>query len=76
MSVRTTIDMPDEVYDTLRRKAAEEHTSIRALVVEAINERYRRPKKGKRVIAPLIPGKGKPGPDAPDRENPYDILFA
>ena len=76
MSVRTTIDIPEEVYDTLRHRAAEEHTSIRSLVLEAINQHYHSRKKGKRVTSPLIPGKGKPGPQCPDTENPYDILFA
>ena len=64
------------MYDTLRRKAAEEHTSIRSLVLEAINKRYQTRRDGKRVTSPLLPGKGKPGPQCPDTENPYDILFA
>ena len=48
MSVRTTIDLPDEGTR----------------------------ENGKRVTSPPIAGKGKPGPQCPDTENPYDILFA
>ena len=31
--------------------------------------------KGRYVTAPLIQGKGAPGPLCPDTENPYDLLF-
>jgi len=67
MSERTTIDLPDEVYDALCRKAAEEHTSIRSLVLEAISSRYQTRKKGKRVTSHPVPDKSKPGPQCPDR---------
>jgi prevent-host-death family protein len=32
-------------------------------------------RKGYRVVAPLIKGKGKPGPLAPNTETPYDLIF-
>ena len=35
----------------------------------------KRPRKGRYVTGPLIPGKGSPGPLCPSTENPYDLLF-
>jgi len=77
MSVRTTIDIPDDLHAELRRRAAAEHTSIRSLVTAAIETKFR-PRPSKYVTGPLVGkrGKGKPGAGSPDRENPYDVLFA
>lgn len=75
MSVRTTIDIPDKLYAALRRRAAAERTSIRSLVVDALEGKYNRKKERSPVLKPPIPGSGKPGPRRLDRENPYDILF-
>jgi hypothetical protein len=75
MSVRTTIDLPDDIYAALRQHAADERTSIRALITDAINSRFR-PMKSKPVMGPLVGKKGRPAPGSPDTENPYDILFA
>lgn len=76
MSVRTTIDLPDDTYIALRRRAADERTSIRALITDAIDSKYRTI-RSRPVTGPLV-GKrgGKPAPGSPDRENPYDVLFA
>ena len=74
MSVRTTIDIPDRLYEALRRQAVTEKTSIRSLVIEAIEGRFRR-KRQSPVLKPPVPGSGRPGPRCPDRENPYDVLF-
>jgi hypothetical protein len=76
MSVRTTIDLPDDTYAALRRRAADERTSIRALITDAIDSKYRM-KRSKPVTGPLVGKRGrKPAPGSPDRENPYDVLFA
>jgi hypothetical protein len=81
MSVRTTIDIADDLHAELRRRAAEEHTSIRSLVTSAIENGFR-PRRSRQVTGPLVgktgkAGKnGKPAPGSPDRENPYDVLFA
>jgi hypothetical protein len=75
MSVRTTIDIPDDLHAALRRRAAAEHTSIRSLINAAIESKLRlRPSR--QVTRPLMGKKGKPPAGSPDRENPYDILFA
>jgi hypothetical protein len=78
MSVRTTIDIPDDLHAELRRRAAAERTSIRSLVTRAIEIRFR-PQPSRFVTGPLVGKTGKkrrPAPGSPDRENPYDGLFA
>ena len=81
MSVRTTIDIPDDLHAELRLRAAAEGTSIRSLITGAI-ETTLRPKTSRTVRGPLVGKKGKtrtkgrPASGSPDRENPYDVLFA
>jgi len=75
MSVRTTIDIPDDLHAALRRRAAAEGASIRSLITGAIESKFR-PRPSRRVTGPLVGKKGKPGAGSPDRENPYDVLFA
>jgi hypothetical protein len=75
MSVRTTIDISEELHAELRRRAAAEHTSIRSLVTSAIETKFR-PRPSRRVTGPMVGKKGKPAAGSPDRENPYDVLFA
>jgi hypothetical protein len=76
VSVRTTIDIPDDLYATLRLRAAAERTSIRALVTDALYSKVQ-PKKSNPVTGPLVGKKrDQPAPGSPDTENPYDVLFA
>ncbi len=75
VSVRTTIDVPDDLYELLRRRAADEKTSIRALVVNAIEGKFGRTELRVPLTGPPIPGRSKPGPLCPDKENPYDLIF-
>jgi len=76
MSVRTTIDIPDDLYDMLRRRAASERTSIRALVIRSIERQSGNKRRRTRLQGPPVPGTGKPGTLCPDRENPYDLVFS
>lgn len=75
MSVRTTVDIPDELYSTLRQRAAREKVSIRSLVILSIEEKFRPKRRRIPVTGPVIPGNGKPGPLCPATENPYDLIF-
>jgi hypothetical protein len=75
MAVRTTIDIPEPLHDQLRQRAESSGTSIRSLIVRAIEQTYAGPKKGERVTGPLIRTKGKLGPRFPVDENPYDLIF-
>jgi hypothetical protein len=76
MPVRTTIDIPEPLHDRLRRRAESSGTSMRSLILRAIEETYTEPKKGERVTGPMIRGKGKRGPLYPVDENPHDLIFS
>ena len=75
MSVRTTIDLPDELHSLLRQRAAREKVSIRSLVILSIEEKFKPTRRGVRMTGPPIKGTGKPGPLCPTTENPYDLIF-
>jgi len=75
MSVRTTIDIPDELHSKLRQRAAREKTSIRSLVIMAIEEQYRTKRRRVPVTGPMIKGTPGAGPLPLDTENPYDLIF-
>jgi metal-responsive CopG/Arc/MetJ family transcriptional regulator len=76
MPVRTTVDIPEPLHERLKRRAESSGTSIRSLIVRAIEETYAAPKKGERVTGPMIRGKGKRGPLYPVDENPHDLIFS
>jgi hypothetical protein len=76
MAVRTTIDIPETLHETLRQQAEKTGTSIRSLVVRALEETYGPRKKGKYVTGPLVKRKGKLGPRFPVDENPHDLVFS
>jgi hypothetical protein len=69
MNVRTTIDIPDDLHAAPRQQAAAQHTSIRSLIIDAIESKFRpRPSRrdhwwGKKVNR-------QPATGNPDRENP------
>ena len=75
MSVRTTIDIPDELYSTLRQRAAREKVSIRSLVIMSIEEKYKPKRRRVPVTGPFIKGTPGAGPLPLDTENPYDLIF-
>jgi hypothetical protein len=76
MSVRTTLDIPEPLHDRLRHRAEQSGTSIRALVIRAIEQVYSKGGKGSYVTGPLITGPGSLGPDFPTDENPHDLVFS
>jgi hypothetical protein len=76
MPVRTTVDIPEPLHDRLRRRAESSGTSVRSLIVHALEQTYPGPKKGRQVTGPLIRGTGKRGPKYPTDENPHDFVFS
>jgi hypothetical protein len=78
MAIRTTVDIPEPLHATLRHRAAQSGTSIRALIIRAIDQTYNGGSKGAYVTGPLIKGKrnGKLGPLFPKDENPHDLVFS
>jgi hypothetical protein len=75
-TVRTTIDIPEPLHNRLRDRAERSGTSIRSLIVHAIEQTYPSATKGRSVTGPLIRGSGKRGPQYPTDENPHDFVFS
>jgi hypothetical protein len=77
MPVRTTVVIPDDLHRELRKRAAKAGTSMRALIIEALEEKYGKQQKGTYVTGPMIKRKGgKLGPLFPTDEDPHDLVFS
>ena len=76
MAVRTTVDIPEPLHERLRRRAESSGTSIRSLIVRALEETYADKGKGRRVTGPMVRGKGILGPRFPTDENPHDLIIS
>jgi hypothetical protein len=76
MAIRTTVDIPEPLHERLRHRAERTGTSIRALVIRAIEQVYCETGKGSCVTGPLVVGPGRLGPDFPTDENPHDLVFS
>jgi hypothetical protein len=76
MAVRTTVDIPEPLHDRLRHQAESSGTSIRSLIVRAIEQAYTDPTKDELVTGPLVRGAGKLGPRFPQDENPHEFVFS
>ncbi len=76
MAVRTTVDIPEPLHEQLRHRAESTGTSIRSLIVRALEEKYAEKGKGRLVTGPMVRGKGKLGPRFPTDENPHDLVFS
>lgn len=76
MSVRTTVDIPDPLHNRLRHRAENTGTSIRSLIVRAIEQMYTDTGKKEPLTGPLVRGSGELGPRFPKDENPHDLIFS
>jgi hypothetical protein len=76
MAIRTTVDIPEPLHQALRHRAAQSGTSMRALIIRALEETYSQKRKGTYVTGPMIKRKGKLGPAFPKDENPHDLVFS
>jgi hypothetical protein len=76
MAVRTTVDIPEPLHDALRQRAAQSGTSMRALIIRALEDKYSKRRKGVYVTGPLVKRRGKLGPAFPKHENPHDLVFS
>ena len=76
MAVRTTVDIPEPLHDRLRDRAERSGSSIRTLIIRAIEQVYAEPKNGAYVTGPLVTGPGKLGAAFPEDENPHDLVFS
>jgi hypothetical protein len=76
MAIRTTVDIPEPLHDRLRKRAEDTGTSMRTLIVQALEQTYAGSRKGKLVTGPLIRKTGKLGPRFPVDENPHDLVLS
>lgn len=76
MAIRTTVDIPEPLHDALRGRAERTGTSIRSLIIRAIEQTYGPRKQSVYVTGALVKTKRKLGPDFPVDENPHDIVFS
>ena len=67
MAVRTTVDIPQPLHNRLRRQAQDTGTSMRTLILQALEQTY---------AEPLVRKTGKLGPRFPVDENPYDLVLS
>lgn len=75
MTIRTTIDLPSALHERLRREAHESRTSMKRLIVAAVEDRCRTNKQRRILTGPLVTKPLKLGPRFPDKETPYDLLL-
>jgi hypothetical protein len=59
--VKAKFAIPQELYDRLRRRAESSRTSMRSLILRAIEKTYAEPKKDERVSGPPDRTEGKVG---------------
>ncbi len=58
--MRTTVDLPDDLYRDLKVKAAREGVTIRVLIETAVRRSVRnQPQEAARIRVPLIKGSGR-----------------
>ncbi|HEY3990650.1 MAG TPA: hypothetical protein VGM02_15215 [Acidobacteriaceae bacterium] len=76
MAIRTTVDIPESLHGRLRHRAETSGTSIRSLIIRAIEEMYAESYKKEPLTGPIVRGPGKVGPRFPEDENPHDLVFS
>jgi hypothetical protein len=79
MAIRTTVDIPEPLHAKLREKAHQTGTSMRALIIQALESSLEHTRSGKKkgvyVTGPMIKVKGKLGSRFPVDETPHDLIL-
>ena len=57
--MRTTVDIPDQLYRKLKSKAAMEGSTVKQIIVGLVSRELQASQSGTRVPFPLIRGKAK-----------------
>ena len=82
LCVRTTIDLPDELFRRVKKKAAEENITLRELIERALRSHLGGYKRSKDYRFNFHPFRGKglqPGvneTDLSDRDRLFDLMEA
>jgi hypothetical protein len=80
--MKTTIDLPDDLFIAAKRRAAEERSTLRAIVERGLRAQLRRPRAGRTrtgrsaIRWVTVDGGVPPGLDLQDREATHDWLRA
>jgi hypothetical protein len=75
VAVKTTVELPEDLHEELRRRAENAGTSVQSLIVIALEQTYKKLKKPNFVTGPLVKGKGKLGPLFPVDDTPHDLIL-
>jgi hypothetical protein len=73
--MRTTVDIPDYLYSQLKSSAAAEHTSVKKIVLRAVEKQLRgeRVAEHRPIRLPIVKSK-RPGHLRLDNEKIYKII--
>jgi len=73
--MRTTVDIPDDLYRRLKARAAGQGSSTRALILRGVEQIVGAPRHParRRVAPPLVPSK-RPGTLHLDNARIYDVI--
>lgn len=76
LCMRTTVDLSDELFRRAKRRAADEQTTLKAVVEAALRAWLapRRGGKGYRLQWRPVRGKLQPGVDLDDRDALFDLM--
>jgi hypothetical protein len=73
--MKTTIELPDELFVAAKKRAAELRCSLKALIERGLRKERRRPRSGqrrrRRIRWVTVRGGVPPGMDVADRESMY-----
>ena len=73
--MKTTIELPDELFVAAKKRAAELRCSLKALIERGLRKELRRPRSGqrrrRRIGWVTVRGGVPPGMDVADRESMY-----
>ena len=73
--MRTTVDIPDSLYQELKTKAAREKRSVKELILRGVEVEVglRKRKAGRRITFPLVKSR-RPGTLEVDNEKINDLI--
>ena len=76
--MKTTIDLPDELFVAAKKRAAEERRPVRDLVARGLRAQLQRPARSRRTAKPIgwvtVKGGLPAGVDVADREAMHERL--
>ena len=76
MAIRTTVELPDALYERLTGQAQHRGISIRDLIVQALELTYAgKSEPDNRITGPMIRGRSRKGPRFPVDETPHDLIL-